>query len=59
MEKISMVNPVTCIFSLTFEEQYFRASYLHHITDTASVKGHAAHFFKSGNIVKRCLQVHK
>ena len=33
----------------------FRASFLHLITDTGSMQGHAAQIFKSENIVKQCL----
>ena len=34
---------------------FFRASFVHIIKDTDSMKGHAAQIFKSENIVKQCL----
>ena len=60
MGEISILFLVTCIFSLFWSTlimmllkcNFFRASFLHPITDTDSTQGHAAQILKSENIVK-------
>ena len=47
---MNIVNPVTNVYfhffeALAFEVEFFRASFLHHITDTESMLGHAAQIF--------------
>ena len=49
------VGTSVCI-KLISSMSIFRASFLHHIIDTDSMKGHAAQIFKSGNS-QRCYNV--
>ena len=56
---MSMVNPVTCLFSLFFKAFMIllKCNFSGLLKDTDSMQGHAAQIFKCGTIVQQCFNV--